>query len=105
MTHVEDAKNISKIFPSPDYEPADQYQYYAYDEDILPFSNESEVTIDIPNPKFEFIIHGVCITSVGLAGLVANAVCLLVLRQPALNCGRQVIKYLYPILRRCKKIQ
>lgn len=39
---------------------------------------------------FEFIVHGVGITSVGFAGLLANIVCLLVLNQPALRRGRQV---------------
>lgn len=55
-----------------------------------------EVSSRIEQAKYlsllEFVIHGICITSVGLAGLVANVVCLLVLRQPALKCGRQVSK-------------
>lgn len=41
--------------------------------------------------SFEFVVHGICLTSVGLAGLLANIVCLLVLKRPALKCGRQVI--------------
>ena len=40
----------------------------------------------------EFVVHGICITSVGLAGLVANVLCLLVLRRPALKRGRSQVK-------------
>ena len=40
--------------------------------------------------RFDFAVHGVLLTSVGLAGLVANVLCLLVLHRPALKVGRQV---------------
>ena len=40
--------------------------------------------------NFEFIVHGICLTTVGVAGLVANTAILLVLRRPALKCGSQV---------------
>ena len=39
---------------------------------------------------FDFAVHGILLTSVGLAGLVANVLCLLVLHRPALKVGRQV---------------
>lgn len=59
-----------------------------YTESILEVSSHMEQAKYLS--QLEFIVHGICITSVGLAGLVANVVCLLVLRQPALKCGRQV---------------
>ena len=40
--------------------------------------------------RLDFAVHGVLLTSVGLAGLVANVLCLLVLHRPALRVGRQV---------------
>ena len=54
-------------------------------------TNNSVVT----NPKvtidyLDFAVSGILITSVGLAGLIANVVCLLVLHRPAMKVGRQV---------------
>ena len=40
--------------------------------------------------RLDFAVHGILLTSVGLAGLVANVLCLLVLHRPALRVGRQV---------------
>lgn len=38
--------------------------------------------------EFEFIVHGLLLTSVGIAGLFANIICLIILCQPSLRRGQ-----------------
>ena len=57
-----------------------------YTSDNLNSNNISTNSFDL----FDLVVGGVCLISVGLAGLAANVICLLVLRRPALKCGRQV---------------
>ena len=38
--------------------------------------------------EFEFVVHGLLLTSVGIAGLFANIVCLIILCQPSLRRGQ-----------------
>ena len=37
---------------------------------------------------FEFVVHGVLITVFGVLGVLANAICLVVMSRPALKRGR-----------------
>ncbi len=73
-----------------------------YDVDNMSVSVNT-AAVDSYSHEVEFVLHGVCITGVGLAGLVANVVCLLVLRQPALKLGRQVGKRMRNIYFRRKE--
>ena len=38
--------------------------------------------------NFEFVVHGVLITSVSILGLLANTICLLVMSRPSLKKGQ-----------------
>ena len=38
--------------------------------------------------EFEFVVHGLLLTSVGIAGLFANIICLIILCQPSLRRGQ-----------------
>ena len=44
---------------------------------------ESQVGVE-----FEFVVHGLLLTSIGIAGLFANIICLIVLCQPSLRRGQ-----------------
>ena len=38
--------------------------------------------------EFEFVVHGLLLTSIGIAGLFANIICLIILCQPSLRRGQ-----------------
>ena len=47
-----------------------------------------EIQDALQSAYFEFVVQGISLTSVSIMGLMANAVCLLVMSRPALKKGQ-----------------